>query len=108
MDAWEAYEQQIAFFESRGETELVKFRYRNYLESIQVNITAAEEDKEKFASEIRVIEKRARNVIRRAWKAGCIEFWFDFDMLRRFYPLLTLMYRRVLEWKVRQERKRQE
>lgn len=105
MDAWEAYEQQIAFFESRGETELVKFRYRNYLESIQVNITAAEEDKEKFASEIRVIEKRARNVIRRAWKAGYMEFWFDFDMLLRFYPLETLVYRRILEWKIRRERR---
>jgi len=107
MDAWEAYEQQIAFFEARGEKKLVQFRYRNYLESIMINIAGAESDREKFAKEIRIIEKRARNVIRRAWKAGCIEFWFDFDMLCRFYPLLTLMYRRVLEWKVRQERKRQ-
>lgn len=105
MDAWEAYEQQITFFESRGETELVRFRYRNYLESILVNITAAEEDKEKFAKEIRVIEKRARNVIRRAWKCGCIEFWIDFDMLYRFYPVLTRLYRPILEWKVRRERR---
>lgn len=105
MDAWEAYEQQIAFFEERGESGLVQFRYRNYLQSILVNITAAEEDKVKFAHQIRMIKKRARNVIRRAWKAGCIEFWIDFDMLYRFYPLLTLVYRRVLEWKVRRQRR---
>ena len=97
MDAWEAYEQQIAFFESRSEKELVQFRYRNYLESIMVNIHAAEADKEKFAKEIRIIEKRARNVIRRAWHEGCIEFWVDFDMLVRFYPLLTRLYRFRLE-----------
>lgn len=97
MDAWEAYEQQIAFFESRSEKELVQFRYRNYLESIMVNIRAAEADKEKFAKEIRIIEKRARNVIRRAWHEGCIEFWVDFDMLVRFYPLLTRLYRFRLE-----------
>ena len=107
MDAWEAYEQQITFFESRGESELVRFRYRNYLESIMVNITAAEEDKEKFAAEIKVIEKRGRNVIRRAWKAGCIAFWIDYEMLIRFYPTLTRIYRPILEWQVRRERRKE-
>lgn len=105
MDAWEAYEQQIAFFEARGEQEQVNFRYRNYLQSIMFNIASAEEDKVKFAPQIRIIEKRARNVIRRAWKAGCIDFWIDFDMLYRFFPLKTLVYRRILEWKVRRERR---
>ena len=107
MDAWEAYEQQIAFFEARKDPELVQFRYRNYLESIMVFLAGAEENAEKYAKEIRIIEKRGRNVIRRAWKAGCIAFWIDFDMLYRFYPLLTLVYRRYMEWRIRQERKRQ-
>ena len=106
MDAWEAYEQQIAFFEARKDPELVQFRYRNYLESIMVFLAGAEENAEKYAKEIRIIEKRGRNVIRRAWKVGCIAFWIDFDMLYRFYPLLTLVYRRYMEWRIRQERKR--
>ena len=99
LDAWEAYEQQITYFTQRGMTELVKFRYRGYLENAMVNLHAAEEDPEKYAKEIKFMEKRIRNVIRRAWKLGCMEFWIDFDLLYRFYPLLTRCYRLYLEMK---------
>lgn len=107
LDAWKAYEQQLAYFRERGMADMVKFRLRGYLENAMVNLRAAEENPEKYAKEIKFIEKRMRSVIRRAWKADCIQFWVDFDMLHRFYPLLTLIYRRVLEWKVRRERRKQ-
>ena len=97
LHAWEAYEQQIAFFEERGLTELVKFRYRGYLENAMVNLAAAREEPEKYAAEIKFMTKRIRNVIRRAWKQGVIRFWIDYEMLHRFYPLLTKAYRFYLD-----------
>ena len=97
LHAWEAYEQQIAFFEQRGLTELVKFRYRGYLENAMVNLTAAQEEPEKYAAEIKFMTNRIRNVIRRAWKQGVIQFWIDYEMLYRFYPLLTKAYRFYLD-----------
>lgn len=109
LDAWEAYEQQLQFFSERGEKELVRFRYRGYLENILVNLESACQDNSSGQHDrvIRTIEQRMRNVIRRAWKAGAIEFWPDYDMLYRFYPLLTRIYRPILEWKVRRQRKRE-
>jgi len=99
LDAWEAFEQQIAFFEERGQAEMVKFRYRGYLENAMVNLHAAEEKPETYKKEIRFMEKRMRSVIRRAWKRDCIRFWIDFDMLYRFSPFLTRLYRLYLEIK---------
>lgn len=95
LDAWEAYEQQIAFFEAMGDRELVKFRYRDYLENAMVNLNAAENspNAEELAETIDKMKKQIRSLIRRAWKKDCIEFWFDYDMLHRFYPMLTRAYR---------------
>lgn len=95
LDAWEAYEQQIAFFENLGDADLVKFRYRGYLENAMVNLTAAESapNQEELAEKIQFIKRRIRDVIRRAWKAGAMDFWMDYDLLYRFYPTLTRAYR---------------
>lgn len=97
LHAWDAYEQQIDFFDRQGMEELVKFRYREYIDSVMVNMKSAEKAPEQYHEEIRYMEKRIRKVIRRAWKRGYIEFWFDYDMLHRFYPLLTRVYRLYLE-----------
>lgn len=95
LDAWEAYEQQIDFFETMGDRELVNFRYRGYLENAMVNLNAAESapNQEALTQTIAFMNKRIRNVIRRAWKAGAMDFWMDYDLLYRFYPLLTRLYR---------------
>ena len=103
LDAWEAYEQQIAFFEERGLMELSYFRYREYLHSGMRHLAEAEADPSAFAKEIQFIEKRMRDVIRRAWKRKYIEFWIDFDMLYRFFPLKTRIYRFWIECKARLE-----
>lgn len=97
LDAWEAYEQQITFFDRMGDEELVRFRYRGYLENAVVNLQGAEEHPEQYATQIRFIRKRIRNVIRRAWKRGELDFRLDFELLYRFYPLLTRGYRFYLE-----------
>ena len=109
LDAWEAYEQQIAFFTELGDRDLVHFRYRGYLENGMVNLSNALEDNAYGQHDrvIRRIERKMRSVIRRAWKCGCIAFWTDYDMLYRFYPLLTRIYRPILEWKVRRQRRKE-
>lgn len=107
LDAWEAYEQQIAFFEKKNKQELVHFRYREYLEGGMRHLAAAEENAGDYPREIRFIEQRMRSVIRRAWRRGSIAFWPDYDMLYRFYPLKTRLYRPILEWKVRRQRRKE-
>jgi len=109
LEVWDAYEQQIAFFRQRDDDVMMKHRYRAYLENCchQYNSAVESSNAAELKKEIRRIKKRTRSLIRRAWKAGCIDFWIDFDMLYRFYPLLTRLHRPVLEWKVRQERKKQ-
>lgn len=95
LDAWDAYEQQIAFFEKLGDEELVKFRYRGYLENAMVNLNAAENSPNtpEMAEKITFMKKRIREIIRRAWKRGCMDFWIDYDLLYRFYPFMTKLYR---------------
>lgn len=99
LHAWEAYEQQIAFFEERRDAEMVKFRYRGYLENALVNLQQARESNAdgQYDKEVKEIENRIRQVIRRAWKKDVLSFREDFELLYRFYPLLTRGYRFWLE-----------
>ncbi|MGM9549250.1 MAG: glycosyltransferase family 2 protein [Faecousia sp.] len=99
LDAWEAYEQQISFFKLRNDEELVRFRYRGYLENAVANLTAARqaENAQELTAQIRRIEGKIRSLLRRCRKQGCLEFWPDFDLLYEFYPLRTRLYRLYLE-----------
>ncbi len=99
LDTWGAYEHQIRFFEERGNQELVRFRYRGYLENAMVNLAEAEKYHDQVVAKpvIRKIKSRIRDVIRRAWKCGAIRFCYDYEMLVRFYPLATRIYRFYLE-----------
>lgn len=95
LDAWEAYDQQIAFFEERGEEELVRFRLREYIDSGKKNLAAAREapNARELQPVIRTMKKRLRRVIRKAWHHGCVDFWFDYDLLREIAPVKTWAYR---------------
>lgn len=106
LDAWEAYEQQIAFFQDRGDQEMVRFRYRGYLENAMANLKSAEAEnwEGQYNQVIRFMEKRMRSVIPRAWRAGEIQFWVDYEILSRFYPLSSRIGRRIVEWKARHGR----
>lgn len=93
LDAWGAYEEQLAFFEKLGDEDLVRYRYRGYLENAMANLAEAQKFPQKFEKEIAVIEKHMKKLIRRAWKRGCMDFWIDYDLLYRYYPLMTRAYR---------------
>ena len=93
LDAWGAYEEQLAFFEALGDEELVRFRYRGYLENAMANLAEAKKNPQEFEKEIALIEKHMKKLIRRAWKRGCMDFWIDYDLLYRYYPLMTRAYR---------------
>ncbi len=95
LHAWEAYEQQIDFFQERGDEEMVRFRYQNYLENAVTNLRAAENapNAAELGPEIKKIKRHIRKLIPRAWKHGCIHFWIDYDLLYEFYPIQTRIYR---------------
>lgn len=99
LDAWEAYEQQIAYFEALGDEELVRYRYRAYADSIWEYLQAARQapNADALTKEIQYMEKHKRAFIKKLWKRGYIEFWYDYDMLCDSYPVLTKAYRLLLE-----------
>lgn len=95
LDAWEAYDQQIRFFEARGDQELVRFRLREYVESGKKNLNAAmgSPNAQELAPVIRGMKKKLRKVIYKAWHHGCIHFWYDYDFLYAVSPFMTKAYR---------------
>ncbi len=99
LDAWVAYEEQIAFFTEKGRQDLVRFRYRGYLENALVNAVGAAQaaDTPEICQARKRIDRQIRQLLRRMWKQGCIDFWPDFEVLYRYYPLLTRLYRLKLE-----------
>ena len=99
LDAWEAYEQQIAFFQEMGDAELIYFRYRGYLESTMDQLMAvrqAENWKDLKAYD-RQIRRKLCSLIRRMWPLGYIEFWVDYDILQTARPIWARLYRLYLE-----------
>ena len=99
LDAWEAYDQQLAYFRSMGDQDLISFRLREYLENAWKHYYAALESPNagELKKEIKWMRRRIRHLIRECWHIGRIAFWPDFDFLVDFYPLLTKMYRYRLE-----------
>lgn len=101
LDAWEAYEQQIAYFEEMGDEDLIHFRCRAYMDRIWEYLQAARNASNagELTREIAFMEKKKKAYIRQLWKRGYVEFWFDYDNLEDSYPLLTKLYRLLLERK---------
>ncbi len=93
--AWEAYEQQIAFFDARGEENLVRFRYRAYIENAVVNLAAVQSapNAREWKPILRKMKKQLRSMLRRAWKRGYLHFWIDYDFLYAICPIQTKLYR---------------
>ncbi len=95
LEAWVAYEEQIAFFQAHGRQDLVNFRYRGYLENAMVNYQAARKAAQtpEVRRAIRRMDRQIPRLLRRMWKAGCIEFWIDFDILLYFRPVWARVQR---------------
>lgn len=95
LDAWEAYDQQLAYFKAMGDPELISFRTREYLENALKHYYAAREapNAGELTKELKWMRKRIRKLIRDCWHIGWIAFWSDLDFLIHFYPVLTRIYR---------------
>lgn len=95
LDAWQAYEQQIDFFEQLGDEALIRYRYRAYFDSMWEYLQAARSapNASELTKEIAFMEKKKRSFIRKLWKKGYVEFYCDYDILYDSYPLLTRLYR---------------
>jgi glycosyltransferase involved in cell wall biosynthesis len=99
MDALDAFDQQLAWFKTMGDADLIRFRARGYLETALKHYAAAEEAG--AAGDLKQLRRRIRWLIRECWSLGIITFWPDFDFLIRFYPYYTRIYRLWLEIKNR-------
>ena len=96
--------EAIDYFEKMGDPELIRFRYREFLERIWEYLQAARSapNADQLAKEIRYMEKYKRAFLLKAWKQGCVEFYMDYEILYDSYPLLTRLYRLWLDkWKNR-------
>ena len=103
LDAWQAFEEQIVFFEAMGDKDLIYRRYREYLENALANYAGAKEAQQ-TPEIIRVrsyMKKHIRKLIYRMWKRDYIFFWLDHDTLMEFCPVQTRIYRLWYEMKHR-------
>lgn len=103
LDAWQAFEEQIVFFEAMGDKDLIYRRYREYLENALANYAGAKEA-QRTPEIIRVrsyMKKHIRKLIYRMWKRDYIFFWLDHDTLMEFCPVQTRIYRLWYEMKHR-------
>lgn len=101
LDAWQAYEEQIAFFEEMGDQQLVSFRYRGFLENAVDAYDRCQEiqDESQRQQMRKVIRKKIRCLLRKMWERNDIEFWPDYQVLEQFLPLRTKLHRLWMEMK---------
>ena len=89
LDAWEAFDQQLAFFREMGDQELVQYRLRTYLENAVDYYDAAlsAPNARELAPKIRWMKKRIRALICQCRAGQVLEYFPDYEMLRRFFPV---------------------
>lgn len=93
LDAWDAFEEQLDYFQKMGDRELIHFRYRGYLDNAFLNWDEAKATLPEKDPVLKKMKKRIRWLIFRAWRDGSIEFWFDYENLQRFFPILARICR---------------
>lgn len=95
LDAWQAFEEQIVFFEKLGDKDLIYRRYREYLENALANYAGAKETEQtpEILQVLKYMKKHIRKLLYRMWKRDYIFFWLDHDTLKEFCPLQTRVYR---------------
>lgn len=104
LDIWQAYDQQLAFFKTLGDPELIRFRVNGYLDNAKANLQYLEESEnagemEEYRS---IIEKKIHDLIPIALKYKVIAYRYDFDLIHKYYPLRSKMVRlcREILWKL--------
>ena len=95
LAAWEALDQQLAFFEEIGNIRMYRFTLRNYLANAmnQFHELEATPEPERYAKEKQLIEAKIRQLLQKNWEYKQIRFWWDYEFLRKFYPVRTQLYR---------------
>ena len=68
LDAWEAYDAQIAFFEDRGDSELVKLCLKKYLWNAKGQLNQAKQSRSR--SYYSLIQRKIRSLLRKIWRSG--------------------------------------
>lgn len=106
LDAWQAFEEQIVFFEALGDSDLLYRRYREYLENALANYAGAREAEQtpEILQACTYMRKHIRRLIYRMWKRDYIFFWLDHDTLMEFCPIQTRIYRFWYEKKNKQDK----
>lgn len=102
LDAWEAFDQQLAFFREMGDQELVRYRLRTYLENAVDYYDAAlsTPNARELAPKIRWMKKQIRALIRQCRAEQILEYYPDQEVLWRFFPVrmwLVRFYRERLK-----------
>ena len=97
--AWEAYDRQLAFFTAMGDEELVRFRYRGFLENALVNEESARqaEDSPEVIAARKRIHATIKDLLKRMSRRHYLNFWPDSELLLRYFPLRARLYRLYLE-----------
>lgn len=95
LDAWEAFDQQLAFFREMGDRDLVQYRMRKYLENAvgYYDAALAAPNASELKPVLRKMKKHIRCLIRESRKEQVLSFWIDYDMLKRFFPVRMWLLR---------------
>ena len=95
LDALDAKEEQLRFFEQRNDQAMYRFCLRNYLETAlhQVQQMDEQPDTPDMPLYQKQVGQKVKWLIRENHKHGQIRFWDDYDCLSRYYPIPVRIYR---------------
>ncbi len=98
MEAWEAFRQQIRFFDDRGDREMADLCHHRYLHNAYIQLCQLEESPGEYASFAPKIKEEIRSLLREGKQRESLDFEGDFPVLNRFYPVRTRLelYRRAI------------
>ena len=105
MDVFEAYEEQISFFDQIGEKEIADMCLQRYLENVNIQhfqIRSMENPGE-YIQYVPMMEHKMRKLMACQRKRNCFEFEKNFPILIRFCPVRAKMelYRRAIVKRIR-------
>ena len=91
LDAWQAFQQQIDFFEERNDKALADHCLRRYLYNANNQYLQIQEleNPGQFRRSSRMIKRKIDSLISEAQKRGCLDFDGDFGLLHRMHPWKT-------------------
>ena len=91
MDAWEAFESQVTYFDNRKDREMAELCLGRYLENANNQLIQLSqlEDQTQYASYVPLVKKKIRSLIAQEKKRGCFDFDESYAILWRLNPVTT-------------------